>query len=187
MIRLDPMWIFGIPKDSHQDSQQLFFAPFIVLSHDTQASPILNYGNQATLNLWETDWETFTKMPSRQTVAPEKTQEQVTREQMLKIVQEQGYITNYEGIRINSQGKLLKITEMTVWNIFDENNSYCGQGATCVKWSCLWFLTSSPPHLPRKISGTLCLVIIYSDFSRYLFTQVLRQENYNLILKTDLV
>jgi len=124
-------------KDSHQDAQQLFFAPFIVLSHDTQASPILNYGNQAALNLWETDWETFTKMPSRQTVAPENTQEQVTREQMLKIVQEQGYINNYEGIRINSQGKLLKITEMTVWNIFDENNSHCGQGATCVKWSFL--------------------------------------------------
>jgi hypothetical protein len=124
-------------EDSYQDAQQLFFAPFIVLSHDTQASPILNYGNQAALNLWETDWETFTKMPSRQTVAPENTQEQVTRSRMLKIVQEQGYITNYEGIRINSQGKLLKITEMTVWNIFDENNSYCGQGATCIKWSFL--------------------------------------------------
>jgi hypothetical protein len=124
-------------KDSPQAAQQLFFAPFIVLSHDTQASPILNYGNQAALNLWETDWETFTKMPSRQTVAPENTQEQETRSRMLKIVQEQGYITNYEGIRINCQGKLLKITEMTVWNIFDESHSHCGQGATCVKWSFL--------------------------------------------------
>jgi hypothetical protein len=119
------------------EAKNLFFAPFIVLSHDTQTSPIFNYGNQAALQLWEVDWDTLTKMPSVQTVAPPDIEEEKTRAQMLKKVAEQGYITGYEGIRINSRGKLMRISEVTVWNIMDLSGCYCGQAATYNKWAFL--------------------------------------------------
>ena len=31
----------------------LFRAPFVLLSHGTEADPVLNYGNAAALKLWE--------------------------------------------------------------------------------------------------------------------------------------
>ncbi|MGL5096317.1 MAG: MEKHLA domain-containing protein, partial [Planctomycetia bacterium] len=40
------------------DARQLFLAPFVVVSHGVQADPILNYGNQAALDLWAIDPET---------------------------------------------------------------------------------------------------------------------------------
>ena len=117
-----------------EEAEKLFFAPLMLLSHDNQANPLLNYGNQTALNLWEMDWETLIKTPSRQTVADPDTQEQEQRQQMLKQVQEHGYMTNYQGIRVTYKGKRMKITNVTVWNIIDQNHSYCGQGATCIEW-----------------------------------------------------
>jgi hypothetical protein len=34
-----------------QLAEALFHAPFVIVSHGTQADPILNYGNQAALQL----------------------------------------------------------------------------------------------------------------------------------------
>lgn len=50
--------------------QQLVYAPIIVLSHGTEADPVLNFGNLAALSLWEMDWGTFTSTPSRLTAEP---------------------------------------------------------------------------------------------------------------------
>ena len=35
--------------DALTDSQKLFEAPFVVVSHGTEADPLLNYGNRAAL------------------------------------------------------------------------------------------------------------------------------------------
>jgi hypothetical protein len=48
-------------------AQQLFEAPFVLVSHGMELDPIFNYGNQRALELWELDWEQFTQMPSRKT------------------------------------------------------------------------------------------------------------------------
>ena len=58
----------------------LFFAPRVVLSSGTEEDPVLNYGNQAGLELWEMDWETLTKTPGRHTA---ETMEREKREQFL--------------------------------------------------------------------------------------------------------
>lgn len=50
-----------------EQSQRLFEAPFVVVSHNTAEDPILNYGNETALRLWEADLETLTAMPSRKT------------------------------------------------------------------------------------------------------------------------
>ena len=89
-------------------SQTLFYAPFVLVSHDTQANPIFNYGNQTALQLWSLSWDEFIQTPSSQSA------EAVVREEraiMLKQAKEQGYIENYEGIRISSQGKRFVIKQ----------------------------------------------------------------------------
>lgn len=42
-----------------EEAAALFHAPFVVVSHGTQDDPVLNYGNQAALDLWEMDVETL--------------------------------------------------------------------------------------------------------------------------------
>jgi hypothetical protein len=42
-------------------AQRLFEAAFVVVSHGTEADPIFNYGNRKALELWQLDWEAFTK------------------------------------------------------------------------------------------------------------------------------
>jgi hypothetical protein len=51
-------------------AQDLFEAPFVVVSHGMESDPIFNYGNRQALDLWELDWQSFTQMPSRQSAAP---------------------------------------------------------------------------------------------------------------------
>ena len=37
-------------------ARELYRASFAVLSHDTEADPLLNYANQAALTLFELSW-----------------------------------------------------------------------------------------------------------------------------------
>lgn len=53
-----------------QQAQALFDAPSVVVSHQTQADPVLCYGNKRALALWEMDLPTLTSTPSRLTAEP---------------------------------------------------------------------------------------------------------------------
>jgi hypothetical protein len=112
-------------------AHQLFFAPIVVLSHGIQPDPILNYGNQAALNLWEMDWSDFTQMPSRLTAEPALRE---GRSQLLASAAQQGYLTNYEGVRISKTGRPFLIQQATIWKVFDGDGQHCGQAATFVQW-----------------------------------------------------
>jgi hypothetical protein len=114
-----------------QQAQNLFLAPFVVVSHGIQADPILNYGNQTALKLWELDWETLTNTPSRLTAEPMNRE---TRAMMLKQASETGYIDNYSGVRISSNGNRFKIDRAIIWNLTDSTGNYCGQAATFNNW-----------------------------------------------------
>ena len=39
----------------------LFQSPFVVVSHGMEEDPLLNYGNQVALELWELTWELLVK------------------------------------------------------------------------------------------------------------------------------
>ena len=109
----------------------LFEAPFGLVSHDTQKSPIFNYGNRLALQLFERSWDDFTQMPSRQSV---ERCEHEDREQLLKSVTEKGYSSNYRGIRHSATGKRFYIDNTTVWNLIDDNGIYQGQAAAIFSW-----------------------------------------------------
>jgi hypothetical protein len=117
-----------------EQAHALFFAPFVVVSHDTQSDPIFNYGNQIALDLWEMDWNTFTQTPSR---APVEPLNQAEREQMLQQVTLHGYIKNYQGVRISRTGKKFWIKQVLVCNLIDQQGQFCGQAATFDHWEWL--------------------------------------------------
>ncbi|TMV45958.1 MEKHLA domain-containing protein [Paenibacillus mesophilus] len=112
--------------DSGNEFERLFRSPVVVLSHGTEPDPILNFGNRAALALWEMDWETFTRTPSRLTAEPMIREK---RETFLKNVSDNGYVDNYTSIRISSTGRRFYIIETTVWNLADENGIVRGQAA----------------------------------------------------------
>lgn len=112
-------------------AQRLFAAPFVVVSHGTQADPILNYGNQTALNLWELDLEHFCQTPSRLTAEPMHREE---RARLLERTTRDGYVDDYSGIRISSTGRRFFLPQATVWNLIDEHGQYAGQAATFREW-----------------------------------------------------
>jgi MEKHLA domain len=109
-------------------------APFVIASHGTETDPILNYGNNAALLLWEATWEEFTTMPSRLTAEP---MERTEREHLLHEVTTKGFIDNYSGVRISTKGRRFRIHRATVWNVLDDANIYCGQAVVFSDWDFL--------------------------------------------------
>ncbi|VVB93823.1 MEKHLA domain protein [uncultured archaeon] len=117
-----------------ESARVLFYQPFVVLSHGTQEDPILNYGNQAALALWEMTWEEFTSMPSSLTAEPVNRAE---RARILSQVTSNGYVDDYRGVRISKSGRRFLVEQATVWNILDTNGRYVGQAAAFDHWTYL--------------------------------------------------
>ena len=114
----------------------LFTAPFVVVSHGTQADPILNYGNHTALNLWEMTWEQLTQMPSRLTAEPMHRDE---RAPFMARVRSQGYVGGYRGVRISSSRKRFMIDDAiilgTCWTNAARvwgNGDVCGVAAVLI-------------------------------------------------------
>jgi len=113
-------------------AERLFQAPFVVVSHGTEADPILNYGNAAALALWEMDLATLTRTPSRLTAEPVHRDE---RARLLERTRRDGYADDYAGIRISSTGRRFRIEQAIVWNLVDAAGIHRGQAATFDRWT----------------------------------------------------
>ena len=87
--------------DTEAQSERLFFAPFVVVSHLDSEDPILNYGNRRALDLWEMTWPEFTATPSRLTAEPMNRDE---RARTLRRVAAHGFVDDYKGVRISRTG-----------------------------------------------------------------------------------
>ncbi len=112
-------------------ARHLAEAPFVLVSHGTEADPVLNYGNPAALTLWEMDWETFTRTPSRLTAeAPDREE----RARLLARVSGHGFIDDYSGIRISRTGKRFRIEQAAVWNLLHDDGKPAGQAAAFSSW-----------------------------------------------------
>lgn len=115
-------------------AEEVFYAPFVLATAGIQEDPILNYGNQKALELWQMDWSAFTNTPGRETAEP---MEREARDHFLVTVKKQGFIDNYAGIRVSSTGKRFEIQQATVWNLIDEKGIYAGQAAAFRNWKYL--------------------------------------------------
>lgn len=112
--------------------ERLFRAPFVVVSHGTEADPVLNYGNAAVLALWEMTTEQLTRTPSRLTAEPVHRDE---RTRLLERTRRDGYVDDYSGVRISATGKRFRIERAIVWNLTDPAGNHRGQAATFDSWT----------------------------------------------------
>jgi len=120
--------------DAETQAERLFNAPFVVVSHGTQADPLLNYANQTALDLWQVDVPTLLTMPSRTTAEPMHRDE---RARLLERTTRDGFVDDYRGIRISSTGRRFLIDRATVWNLLDADGKHVGQAATFSEWKFL--------------------------------------------------
>jgi len=112
----------------------LFLSPFVVVSHGADEDPLLNYGNQMALDLWELPWDQFVQTPSRLTAEPIN---QAEREWMLEQAKVRGYLDNYRGVRITSTGDRFLVDNARIWNVVDEQGQRVGQAASFAQWTWL--------------------------------------------------
>ena len=115
-----------------QQARMLFEVSFVVVSHGVEQDPILNYGNQTALDLWETSWKEFIKTPSRLTA---EAGDQIERERMLERARVEGYFRGYRGVRISSTGSRFLVEHAVIWNVIDPTGNLIGQAATFSHWS----------------------------------------------------
>lgn len=113
-------------------AKELFDADFVVVSHGLESDPIFNYANRRALELFEMSWHDFVATPSRLSA---EAMHRDTREQLMRTVREQGYIDNYAGIRVSSNGQRFEISAAVVWNLIDDRGHIQGQAATFRDWS----------------------------------------------------
>lgn len=118
--------------DRAQDARQLYEAPFVVVSHGTQADPIFNYGNRVALDLWEMTIEEWIVLPSRLSAEPMVRED---RAELLARALQKGYAADYRGIRVSKTGQRFLIEDAIIWNLVDEQGVRRGQAATFAKWT----------------------------------------------------
>lgn len=120
--------------DRKAQALRLFEASVVVVSHGVEPDPILNYGNQAALDLWELSWEQFIQTPSRLTAEAD---DRTERRRMLEQAKLNGYFDGYRGVRISSTGRRFLVEQVVIWNVSDSAGHPIGQAATFSQWSYL--------------------------------------------------
>ena len=120
-----------VVNETESIAEQLYNAPMVVLSHGTQDDPIFNFGSAMALERFELNWEELTKLASRYSAEAPNREE---RKRLLDRVNSDGYIDDYQGVRISSSGKRFLIRQATVWNLTNEKGDYLGQAAAFDQW-----------------------------------------------------
>ena len=125
-----------IPRGGNalEDATLLWEASLVVVSHGTEADPLLCFANRQALILWETNFEELIGVPSRFTAEPMVREE---REAMLKRTEAFGFVDDYRGVRISRMGNRFEILRATVWNVLDDQGQAAGQAAAFKDWVAL--------------------------------------------------
>ena len=123
-----------LPSDDRALAQALYNAPVVIVSHGIEPDPIFWFANRTAQRLWEVDWPTFIKMPSRKSVEPD---EHADREVLLRRAAEHGYIDDYRGVRVAASGRRFRIEDVVLWNLTDDRGQRIGQAATFAHWTFL--------------------------------------------------
>ena len=112
-------------------SEEVCSADFALLSHGTEADPLFNFGNDLALTLFERSFEDFIKLPSRKSSGQTIDEDRI---KLLDEVSKNGFIENYNGVRVSASGRQFEISDAVVWNVIDEKGSYHGQAAKIMTW-----------------------------------------------------
>lgn len=122
---------YTLLPDTDNLAECLYHAPFVLLSHNTEADPIFNYANVQGLKLFEFSWQELITLPSR---ASAEAINQTARDKIMAQVTAQGFMTGYRGVRISKTGKRFAINNAIIWNLTDTAGVYQGQAACFSDW-----------------------------------------------------
>lgn len=112
--------------------EALWSAPFAIVSHGTEPEPVFFFGNRIALDLFDMDFEAFTRLPSRFSAEPMLREERAA---LLERVARDGIIEDYAGVRISATGKRFRIANASVWNLTDATGTAVGQAAAFSEWT----------------------------------------------------
>jgi len=107
-------------------ARKLYYAPFVLVSHGTQADPVFRYANLAAQKLFGYSWDEFISTPSRLSAEPMEREE---RQKLLDRAARDGYVDDYHGVRVTKDGKRFEIRDTILWNVTDEAGKLHGQAA----------------------------------------------------------
>jgi hypothetical protein len=124
--------------------REIFAADLYILSHNNAIEPVLNYGNQRVLELWEVSWAELTAMYSKDTA---KNVDRAARSTTMAHVKQHNYVTGYHGTRVSKTGKEFQIIDVTIWNLFTDDGLAYGQAA--------WFKSIDRDINARSASGNM--------------------------------
>jgi hypothetical protein len=123
--------LLAVSGDEVAVARQVFEASVAILSHGTEADPLLDYGNRGALAVFGYEWTDFVGMPSRLTAEAPNREE---RQRLLDAVTRDGYIADYAGIRISRSGRRFRIEDAVVWTVSDAQGRRSGQAAAIGRW-----------------------------------------------------
>ncbi len=107
-------------------AKTLYHHPSIILSHKFYDVPRFCFANAAAQNLFGYSWDEFIGMESSKSAEAEA---QEDREKLLARANKHGFIDDYSGVRITKDGSRFRISNVTLWNIFDRAQNKVGQAA----------------------------------------------------------
>lgn len=122
----------GLELISPYSPEALYYAPFVLVSHGIQADPVFRYANRPAQKLWNISWDDFVRMPSRLSAEPDARE---AREQLLQRAAKHGFVDDYKGVRITSDGRRFEIRDCILWNVINETHDKIGQAARFSSWS----------------------------------------------------
>ena len=118
-----------LPLDKNRDLISSFDECILpIASHDTNG--FFNYLNKAALSLFKV---TKDQVIGKSTTMTAPKSEQKQRNELLNQVNSHGFIDNYKGIRVTSDGELFQIEDATIWNVVDKNSHKIGQAVIIYK------------------------------------------------------
>ena len=116
-------------------AKEVWNAPFVLLFHKLKEDgelPTFSYVNKAALKLFETTWDEFVGMESRNTAEAED-EVQSERDEYLAKALEEGCVDSLEVWRISQKGTRFLLKDVELWNI-DSGEATIGQAAICREW-----------------------------------------------------
>jgi len=108
----------------------LYDAPAALLMHGNEVDPVFCYANRTAQALFGLTWDEFVRLPSRLSAEPLV---QAERDRLLAHVRANGFIEDYQGVRIAKDGRGFRISGAVVWMVVVGGTTY-GQGALFREW-----------------------------------------------------
>lgn len=99
---------------------------FGILSHGTQPDPIYNYGNRASLILFDQTLENLCKTASRYSTVESLMED---REQLIQQINSVGHGTISNAIRTTTKGKLFVMETIWIWHVYHPDGRRIGLAA----------------------------------------------------------